>query len=121
MVYDSSHQSKMSVADRAKQFMPFSAVKGLSEALSAKERIVIPKAELSPERADELDYKMHQLQCGHIACVIYFHKDQYIKTTGMIARIDETSRLLQIVNTRIAFDDIYDIESDLPNAFCNMP
>ncbi len=121
MVFNSSHRSKMPVADRAKQFMPFSAVKGLSEALSAKERIVIPKAELSPEMADELDYKMHQLKCGHIVCIIFFQKDQYIRTTGMVARIDETSRLLQIVNTRISFDDIYDIESDLPNAFCNTP
>ena len=73
------------------------------------------------EMADELDYKMHQLKCGHIVCIIFFQKDQYIRTTGMIARIDETSRLLQIVNTRISFDDIYDIESDLPNAFCNTP
>ncbi len=120
-MYNSSQRTKMPVADRAKQFMPFSAVKGLSEALSAKERIIIPKAELSPEMADELDCKMHQLKCGHIACVIFFQKDQYIKATGMVARIDETSRLLQIVNTRISFDDIYDIESDMPNTFCNTP
>ena len=121
MVFNPSQRIKMHVADRAKQFMPFSAVKGLSEALSAKERIIIPKAELSPEMADELDCKMHQLKCGHIACVIFFQKDQYIKATGMVARIDETSRLLQIVNTRISFDDIYDIESDMPNTFCNTP
>ncbi len=103
-------KTKMSIADRAKQFMPFSALRGLSEALAAKERIVVSKVELSEEMAEELDRKMHLLERGKIATVIYFHRDEYIKTTGMVARIDATSRLLQIVNTKISFDDILDME-----------
>ena len=102
--------NKMPVSDRAKQFMPFSAVKGLAEALQAKEKIVVPKVELSPEMAEELDYRMHLLEKGKIATVVYFNKDEYLKTTGMVARIDETSRILQIVNTKIQFDDILDID-----------
>ena len=31
-------QTKMSIEDRAKQFMPFAAVSGLNEALAKKER-----------------------------------------------------------------------------------
>ena len=97
---------KMPVADRAKQFMPFSALKGLNEALTAKERIIVPKVELSEEMAEELDRQMHLLKWGQMASVTYFHRDEYLKITGMVARIDATSRLLQIVNTKIAFDDI---------------
>ena len=52
----------MPIADRAKQFVPFAALKGLPEALSAKERITVDKIELSPEMAEELDRKMHLLQ-----------------------------------------------------------
>ena len=100
----------MPVSDRAKQFMPFSALKGLDEALKAKEKIVVPKVELSPEMAEELDYRMYLLEKGKIATVVYFNKDEYLKTTGMVARIDETSRILQIVNTKIQFDDILDID-----------
>ncbi len=102
--------NKMPVSDRAKQFMPFSALKGLDEALRAKEKIVVSKVELSPEMAEELNYKMHLLEKGKIATVVYFNKDEYLKTTGMVARIDETSRILQIVNTKIQFDDILDID-----------
>lgn len=102
-------KNKMPIADRAKQFMPFAALKGLPEALAAKERIVVSKVELSEEMAEELDRKMHQLKRGKIATVIYFHKDEYLKITGMVARIDETSRLLQIVNTKITFDDILNV------------
>ena len=100
---------KMPIADRAKQFVPFAALKGLPEALSAKERITVDKIELSPEMAEELDRKMHLLQKGNIATVVYFHKDEYIKITGMVARIDTTCRLLQIVNTKINFEDIYEV------------
>ena len=32
-----------------------------------------------------------------------------MKKTGMVSRIDETARVLKIVNTKILFDDIYDI------------
>ena len=105
-------KTKMPVADRAKQFMPFSALRGLEDALAARERILVSKAELSEERAMELDTKMHQLSRGHIATVIHFSKDEYIKTTGMVSRIDETSRIIQIVNTKISFDDIFDILED---------
>ena len=100
----------MPILDRAKQFMPFAALKGLPEALSKKEKIVVPKIELSPEMAEELDFKMHLLERGKIATVVYFCKDEYLKISGMVARIDETSRILQIVNTKIPFDDILDIE-----------
>lgn len=109
---------KMPIEDRAKQFMPFAALKGLPDALAAKEKITVPKVELSEEMAEELDRKMHGLAKGRIASVVYFHKDEYIKTTGMVARIDETSRLLQIVNTKIPFDDILEITypSETPDA-----
>ena len=99
----------MPVSDRAKQFMPFSALKGLDEALRAKEKIVVPKVELSPEMAEELDYKMHLLEKGKMVTVIYFSNGEYVKVTGLVARIDETSRVIQIVNTKIRFDDIQDI------------
>lgn len=101
--------NKMPVTDRAKQFMPFSALKGLNEALRAKEKIIVPKIELSPEMEEELDYKMHLLDKGKMATIIYFCGGEYLKVSGMVARIDKTSRVLQIVNTKIQFDDILNI------------
>lgn len=103
---------KMSVEQRAKQFMPFAALRGLPEALAMKEKIVVPKVELSEEMADELDRKMHLVEKGKIATVVYFAGDEYLKKTGMVARIDEVARILQIVNIKIPFDDILDIDVD---------
>lgn len=105
-------KSRMSVEQRAKQFMPFAALRGLPEALVLKEKVIVPKVELSEEMAAELDRKMHLLEKGKVATVVYFSKDEYLKKTGMVARIDETARILQIVNLKISFDDILDVELD---------
>ena len=45
----SGRRGKMSPAERAKQFMPFAALKGYEEALRQKEKIVVEKIELSEE------------------------------------------------------------------------
>ncbi len=103
-------KNRMSVEQRAKQFMPFAALRGLPEALAVKERVTVPKVELSEEMAAELDRKMHLLEKGKIATVVYFSEDEYLKKTGMVARMDESARILQIVNVKIPFDDILDVD-----------
>ena len=58
--------------NRAKQFVPFAAVKGYEEALRAKEKIVVEKIELSEEKKAELDFKLHQIQRNDIITVVCF-------------------------------------------------
>lgn len=106
----SKPRSKMAQADRAKQFMPFAALTGLDAALEAKEKIVVPAKELSEEMLSELNEAMHQIQKGDIVTVVYYYKDEYLQMTGIVARLDENARLLQLVNTKIGFDQIYSIE-----------
>lgn len=103
------NRPKMSREDRAKQFMPFAALKGYPEALRKKEKVVVPKAEVSEEYAVILDRKLRQVKKNDIITVIYFYNNEYLKKTGMVSRIDETARVLKVVNTKIVFDDIYDI------------
>lgn len=92
--------------------MPFAALKGYPEALQKKEKIVVPKVEVSEEYAEVLDRKLRNVKKNDIITVIYYSNHEYLKKTGMVSRIDETSRVLKIVNTRINFDDIYDIISE---------
>ena len=101
--------SKMSREDRAKQFMPFAALKGYPEALRKKEKIVVPRIELSEEYKEELDWKLKQVRKNDIVTVVYYYKNEYLKMTGMVSRIDETARTLKIVNTKISFENLYDI------------
>lgn len=101
--------NKMSRADRAKQFMPFAALKGYPEALRKKEKQVVPKIELSEEYREELDRKLRQVRKNEMITVIYFCQNEYLKVTGIVSRIDEVARILKIVNTKISFEGVYDI------------
>ncbi len=95
---------------RAKQFVPFDALKGFREALAEKERILVPKIELSEEMMEELDRTLHGLLPGEMVSVVYFHNDEYVKITGIFVKVWESSRLMQVVNTKIPMDDIRKIE-----------
>ena len=107
---ENSTRRRMSPEERAKQFMPFAALKGYEEALRKKERIIVPKAELSEECKEELDRKFRQIRKKDIVSVIYFMDGEYYKLTGMVSRIDVTARILVIVQTKIPFDNLYAIE-----------
>ena len=90
--------------------MPFAALKGYEEALREREKIIVPKSELSEEKKEELDRIFQEVRKNIILKIVYFSNDEYVQVEGMVARIDKDARILQIVNTKIPFDDIYNIE-----------
>ncbi len=102
-------KTKMPVSERAKQFMPFAALKDLPAALAQRERITVPRAELSEDAAEELDRILHQLQPGSLITIVYYDQEDYIRFTGMVAAFHETSRILQVVDRKIPLDDIFSI------------
>lgn len=117
---------RMRLEDRAKIFVPFAALKGYEEAIAAKQKIVVPRKELSEEAKEYLDSQLGRIEQlltngqHPIITVVYFQKDresgeaggEYIQFTGMVAKFDRTSRILQIVDRRLRLDDIYGIEED---------
>ena len=107
--YQSIHP-KMDRENRAKQFMPFDALKGFREALEEKERVVVSKRELSEEQKEELDFKLRQIHMLDMITAEYFHDGEYVQVTGVVSRIDETSKVLKIVNTKMKFEDIVDLQ-----------
>jgi len=102
-------RGKMSREDRAKQFMPFAALKGYENALREKEKIVVPKIELSEDMKEELDVTLKEVQLKDIVTVVYYDTDEYIKITGMVSKIDTSAGYIKIVNTKINFNDVFDI------------
>lgn len=106
---------KMERSNRAKQFMPFDALKGFREALAEKERVVVLKKELSEDKKSELNYKLRQLQKMDIVTVDYFREGEYVQITGVVSAIDKEGKILSIVNTKIAFDDISDLQGEVFN------
>lgn len=103
---------KMDREHRAKQFMPFDALKGFREALLEKERIVVPKRDLSEEQKEILDRKIGLVRIRDMITVEYYQNGEYVKVSGLVSRIDTTSRILKIVQTKIPFEDISDLQGE---------
>ncbi len=97
-------------ADRARQFMPFAALKGFYDLVHEQERVREPKRALTEEEARELDERLGVLGRGQVVTVVHYDKDAYVKTTGAVSQVDVIFRDLWIVRTRIPFDDILSIE-----------
>ncbi len=100
---------KMPVSERAKQFMPFSALSGLEDALRKKERIVVKKAELSDESAQDIANTLNLIKKGTYVQVVYFNDGEYISIQGIVTSFDKVFRKMTVVKTEIEFDDIYKI------------
>ncbi len=123
---DKIKHPRMSTADRAKIFAPFAALKGYEEAIAAKEKIVVPRIELSEEAREYLDMQVSRIESllakgqHPIITVVYFQQEkgrkegegEYLQFTGMAAKFDRSTRVLQIVEKRIRLDDIYRIEGE---------
>lgn len=103
-------KTPMPISERAKQFLPFAAVKGLPEALAKKERVSVPRVEISEELAMAINEKLHHVQNGLTVTVTYFCMDAYVQLTGTVVHIDPIFRTLQIEDTVIEMDDILDLE-----------
>lgn len=96
--------------ERAKIFMPFAALKGFEEALREKEKIVVKKRELNEEEMEKLNKKMAQIQKGQMIKLVYFDRNEYIEKQGLVSQIDKILGYITIVNEKIKFEDIFDLE-----------
>lgn len=106
---DSNARPKMSMSNRAKQFVPFEALKGFQEALRKKEKMPVPRKELAEEKAEEINEKLKQLTIGKLITVVYYNDGEYIQLTGIVVKIEKNKKYLQMAEIIIPIDDISDI------------
>ena len=96
----------MDRADRAKQFMPFDALKGFQEALREKERVRVSKRILSEEEREELNRELSRIGKMDMVEAEYFQDGEYVSVKGMVSGINRQEGWLRIVNMQIRFEDI---------------
>ena len=97
-------------ADRARQFMPFAALKGYYDMVRERERTVEPRREMSEERAEFLDGCLKQVHRGSVVRAVYYDGSAYVERVGAIARLDVLERVIVLVKTPIALDDLWEID-----------
>lgn len=100
---------KNSRADRARQFMPFSALRGFEELIRQQNAVPEPRRELSEEQASVLSAKLAQVRRGMLVAVKFYDRTGYVTLRGMISEVDFSMRTLTVVKRKIPFDDLIDI------------
>ena len=75
--------------DRAKQFLPFAALKGFEEALRKKEKELesISKYSLSEDRIDNIIRKLNSITNNDLVSIKYFNNNRYISNNTYISII----------------------------------
>lgn len=95
---------------RAKQFLPFDALKGFQEALRKKEIEYIPKKELSEDVKEELGEILSSLDVGENIRVGYYNISKYDYISGKVKKIDKIKSKIIFQNTlEVKFDNIIEI------------
>ncbi len=101
----------MTLQERAKQFAPFDAMKGLQEALRDREErhCRVDRHDISDEDIEENSLVIAKLSKGHMVLVEYYCAFHDIEKEGRITEISIPFKYIKLNGERIAFDDIYRI------------
>ncbi|MCI9262090.1 hypothetical protein [uncultured Adlercreutzia sp.] len=96
--------------DRARQFMPFAALRGYYDLVRDQE--VVPEEErpLTEEEARELNELIGQVQRGAVVRCTYYADGAYRTCTGAVSQVDTIYRTLWIVRTAVPFDCVHALE-----------
>lgn len=111
MAVKTTIRTPMPIKQRAKQFMMFDALKGLSEAIAEQEKTDVPQRELLESRIEEINQQLQMLRIGDEVTISYycFYGGQYRTITEVISKIDLFWKEIQIGGTVIGFSEIHEI------------
>ena len=101
-------REKMPLSSRAKQFLPFDAVKGFRQALKAKEYEVeaIARGKLSEEEARDISSVLSSLSGKEEVEAKYYQTGHYYFAYGLAKLIPDENRLI-VGDLKISLNDLY--------------
>ena len=104
-------RAPMPPSRRAKQFAPFQALKGLNEAIAAKEKRPELRRELSDEKKEQISSALSELYKGKWITVVYYGsmEQETLQVTGTVMKVDAYWQTLQVDKLVIDFSEIYEI------------
>lgn len=98
-------------AERAKQFMPFDAMKGLQEALRDREEkhSRVERHEISEEQQEQNAAVIAKLEKRTQVALDFYRAFHDVHAEGMVTEINIAYGYLKVNDVKISFEDIYQI------------
>ena len=103
----------MKRSERAKQFIPFSALKGLDEELTRAEKVLCQKRELLEDEAEELNRKLTDIEAGSRIEIEYYRMGEYVKKKGTVKRVYDVYRVIEVDDKKIKISSIVSVKVDI--------
>ena len=101
----------LSREERARQFLPFDALKGFNEALREKENEYEERRELSEEEINKISEKLKTIDKGNVISITYYLNTKYVTEIVIVKEIDKMKqRIITLREQIIKFIDILKIE-----------
>ena len=100
----------MPISNRAKQFAPFSALKGLEEAIEEKRIKKTQRLTLTERQAEILNSRLARLSAGDTVYIMHYTRGGYIKRTVRVYDVDISKKAVVTDGENIFFEDIYAIK-----------
>lgn len=102
----------MNRADRAKQFQPFDALKGLQEELRSREerRTRVEKKEISEEREEEISAELTKIYKRSDIEITFYRGGHYYSLEGTVLEKNDVYKYLLVGQERIYYMDIYELK-----------
>lgn len=102
----------MNREDRAKQFAPFDALKGLQEELRKREERLtrIQKRELSEEAQAEIGKELIKIRKNSQAEITFYKAGHYVTVCGAVKEYSVVYKYLVVEEEKIFFDDITELK-----------
>ena len=99
-------------ANRARQFMPFAALRGYEGLVEERERVGEARRDLTPERAEELARSVAELRRGEAVRATYYDeaREAYASTEGTLGQVDTIFGMLYVAGRSIRFRDLTAVE-----------
>lgn len=105
-------RAKMPAAQRAKQFNPFAAVKGLEKAIAEQEQLLkrVAQIELGEEKIREINQKLNLLEKGDVVSICFYCTGQYQRLQGIVEEIRPSLGFFKVAGNSVPISNICKLE-----------
>ena len=101
-------ERKMTIEERAKQFMPFSPLKGFDDAVLKKQFVKEPRKEITDDMAVKINNTLTSLLNGDIVTLVWYNNGCYQQITGEFTKLDLVKGIIVLGEKKIKIDLISD-------------
>lgn len=115
-----SKHPKMAVANRAKLFSPFAALRGFDIEILTQEqdRLLVPQITIADDQRDTIWHNLNALQKDDWVIITRFNPvktienqvlGEYSVVSGPVIKVDDVSQLLVVQAAAVPFEDLYQL------------